>query len=130
MIEGTFASITTRSVPAQKKPYPPLAIAAESQKTQKMIKMKGTAVGFYFPEYMKELNFSGLHIHFITSDNKKGGHVLDFTTDSVTLKFMEAKDFYMILPNVETARFLDSIQARKSEKPKEPADIPAATAAE
>ena len=43
----------------------------------------------------------GLHLHFITSDRKHGGHVLDFALESGRLILDHTSDFYLELPEVE-----------------------------
>jgi acetolactate decarboxylase len=41
-------------------------------------------VGFRFPEYAKGINVSGWHLHFLTKDRKRGGHVLDIKFEKAT----------------------------------------------
>lgn len=86
MIEGEFDYVKTRSVPKQKKPYPPLAQVAKTQPTFEFKKVRGTMIGYRLPEYLKGVNVAGYHLHFITADRKAGGHVLDFTIRNVIVK--------------------------------------------
>ncbi len=37
----------------------------------------GTMLGFRFPEYAEGIEVSGWHLHFISQDRARGGHVLD-----------------------------------------------------
>ncbi len=37
----------------------------------------GTMVGFRFPEYAEGIEVSGYHLHFVSADRSRGGHVLD-----------------------------------------------------
>nr|WP_320162397.1 acetolactate decarboxylase [uncultured Methanoregula sp.] len=83
-VHGTFPSVTVRSVPAQQKPYPTLAEAARNQSVFTYTNMTGTIVGFYLPDIMKGLNMPGYHLHFISDDRTKGGHLLDFTSPAGT----------------------------------------------
>jgi len=78
-VHGTFPSVTVRSVPAQQKPYPTLADAAKNQSVFTYTDVKGTIVGFYLPDFMKGLNMPGYHLHFISDDRTRGGHLLGFT---------------------------------------------------
>jgi acetolactate decarboxylase len=39
----------------------------------------GTMVGFYCPEFMGQINVAGYHLHFISDDQKYGGHVMEFS---------------------------------------------------
>ena len=38
--------------------------------------VEGTMVGFRFPDYSEGIEVSGYHLHFITADRTRGGHVL------------------------------------------------------
>ena len=97
-IDGVFDYIKTRSVPKQKKPYPPLLEAVKHQTVFEYKNIKGTIAGLWCPSFVKELNVTGYHFHFIDEDRKAGGHLLE-------CKFKEAKvfidytsSFYMVLP--------------------------------
>lgn len=39
--------------------------------------IEGTLVCLYFPDYMDGINAPGWHLHFVSKDRKKGGHVFD-----------------------------------------------------
>jgi acetolactate decarboxylase len=71
-VDGRFEYVKTRSVPRQRKPYPPL----KDQPTFKLRDVSGSLIGFRFPDYAQGLNVSGYHFHFITADRSSGGHVL------------------------------------------------------
>lgn len=76
-ISGRFAHIKARSVPAQIKPYPPLIQVVKHQSVWQWQNIEGDLVGFYFPPYLKGLNVSGFHLHFISKDRTRGGHLLE-----------------------------------------------------
>ncbi len=76
-IAGNFKHLKVRSVPKQGKPYPKLGDVIKNQTVFELDNVKGTLVGFRFPEYMKGVNVPGYHFHFITVDRTAGGHVLD-----------------------------------------------------
>ena len=80
-IEGKFKKMITRSVPKQKKPYPQLKEVVKHQKVFKFGETSGTVVGFRSPQYVKGLNVTGYHLHYLTDNKKAGGHILDFVTD-------------------------------------------------
>ena len=46
-VDGTFPEVVVRAIPAQKKPYPPLAEAATHQVVTNLKNTTGTIVGFY-----------------------------------------------------------------------------------
>jgi acetolactate decarboxylase len=81
-VDGTFSYVKTRSVPMQKKPYPPLTEVVKMQPVFEFHNVRGTLVGFRMPEYFKGINMAGYHLHFISADRSGGGHLLDFTADS------------------------------------------------
>ena len=97
-IEGVFKKVLTRSVPRQKKPYQPLTEIVKTQPTFQFENVEGVIVGLRCPTFMKGINVTGYHLHFLTKDCKAGGHVLDFTTGQAVLKVDRISNFYMILP--------------------------------
>ncbi|HXV27729.1 MAG TPA: acetolactate decarboxylase [bacterium] len=97
-IEGVFDYVKTRSVPRQKKPYPSLTEIVKTQPTFEFHNVKGTFVGFRFPEYMGGLNVPDYHIHFITADRKGGGHVLDWQLGAAKVQIAQITDLEMSLP--------------------------------
>lgn len=76
-IHGTFDKLKVRSVPKQEKPFPALQEVLKNQTVFELKNVKGTLVGFRFPDHMKGFNFPGYHFHFITDDKTAGGHMLD-----------------------------------------------------
>ena len=76
-IEGTFASVQVRSIPKQDKPYVGLTEALKKQVVFNYQNIKGTAVGVWSPEYIGGILTPGYHLHWISSDRVKGGHMLD-----------------------------------------------------
>jgi acetolactate decarboxylase len=97
-IEGTFGSLKARSVPAQKKPYPPLADVVKIQSEFQFTNVKGTIVGFWLPAYMNGPNAGGYHMHFITDARDAGGHVLDCQPADVTVYLDETAEWVTQLP--------------------------------
>jgi len=77
-IDGDFRTMRTRSVARQGKPYPTLKEATRQQPEFAMGNVRGTIVGFRCPAYVKGVNVPGYHLHFLSSDQSCGGHVLGF----------------------------------------------------
>ncbi|NTV27563.1 MAG: acetolactate decarboxylase [Methanothrix sp.] len=100
-IDGTFDYIKTRSVPAQKKPYPTLSEAVKGQKVFEFTNVSGTLVGFRCPDFVKGVNVPGYHMHFITRDRSAGGHLLDFALENASVMVDNLSEFEMDLPNSE-----------------------------
>jgi len=105
-IEGIFDHVKTRSVPRQKKPFPPLTEVAKHQSYFEFDKTKGTMAGFWFPAYVKDINVAGFHLHFITDDRQAGGHVLDCTVSNVKIEIDYSRDLDLSLP--ETSGFYNA----------------------
>lgn len=98
-LHGKFKSAKTRSVPGQSEPYPPLGDVIEKQTTFDLQDVSGTIVGFYFPDYTKEINVVGYHLHFITDDRKAGGHLLECAVESGYMEIDDSEELYMVLPH-------------------------------
>ena len=79
-ISGTFDSLKVRSVVKQQKPYRPLIDVVKQQAVFNLNSITGLFVGFYAPSSVKSIMVKGLHLHFLSSDRKKGGHVLSVFT--------------------------------------------------
>lgn len=97
-LDGQFASVRVRSIPRQTRPYPRLADAAKQQKVYELKNVRGTLVGFRFPQYAAGINMPGWHLHFISDDRKHGGHVLDGQLSTGWADIGELRRFEMVLP--------------------------------
>ncbi|GJM07056.1 MAG: alpha-acetolactate decarboxylase [marine bacterium B5-7] len=74
-IDGEFPLIQLRNVCKQKKPYPSLVEVSKTQATFELKNVKGTLVGFWFPQYWAGIGVPGFHFHFVTDKRDLGGHV-------------------------------------------------------
>ncbi len=100
LIDGTFEYIKARSVPRQTKPYLPLAEVIKDQKIFEFHNVEGTIVAFRSPTFVNGgVNVPGYHMHFITGDRTKGGHLLECQTQSVHIQIDYSERFYMELPD-------------------------------
>ena len=82
-ISGTFKAVTVRTVGGQRVPHEGLAEVGEHQTSHTFTEsMRGTIIGFRSPAYMQGISVAGDHLHFISEDKKRGGHVLAFATDT------------------------------------------------
>ena len=107
-IKGDFSNITVRSVEKQEKPYKEFTdVAAVDQKVFNNTDQTGTLVAVYFPEYMNELNMHGWHLHFLSDDKTKGGHVLGFNGLKGSAQIDEIHEFNMILPTDDTFKTMN-----------------------
>jgi acetolactate decarboxylase len=98
-LDGWFSYVKTRSVPRQRKPYPPLAEVVQHQPTFEFHDVLGSLIGFRFPLYAQGLNVAGYHFHFITADRCAGGHVLKFRLAHGELRIDREADLQLELPS-------------------------------
>ena len=75
-IDGWFSYIKTRSVPRQEC-YRPLVEVAAEQPIFEFEEIPGTLGGFYTPEFLAALSVPGMHLHFLSADQRRGGHLLE-----------------------------------------------------
>lgn len=104
-IEGRFRFMKTRSVPAQSKPYPPLAEVAKQQPEFEFRDVEGVVIGFRSPAFVKGIGVPGYHLHFLTGDRSAGGHILGFTVQQAKVSIDRTGEFLLRLP--ETVDFSD-----------------------
>jgi acetolactate decarboxylase len=76
-LDGRFELVRARSVPAQEQPYRPLTEVVAAQHVFELHDVAGTMLGFRFPAYVEGIEVAGYHLHFISADRGRGGHVLD-----------------------------------------------------
>ncbi|HOO78212.1 MAG TPA: acetolactate decarboxylase [bacterium] len=98
-VSGRFESMKVRSVPRQDKPYPPLAEVTPHQSVFDHSDIPGRIVGFRLPGFLKGVNVSGYHLHFISSDGSVGGHILDFRSGKGTVSSAFCDSLCVLLPS-------------------------------
>ena len=102
-IDGTFKRLKVRSVPAQTKPYKPLAEVIKHQQTFVLENVEGTVVGFRLPPFVKGINVPGYHFHFLNLTRDAGGHILELETSSAVCRLDTLTKFTLILPEDQAA---------------------------
>ena len=82
-IDGEFEVVDARSEEAYHAIHVSLKdMLKETQKAFKFDNVSGTLVCVYYPDFMDGINAAGWHIHFISDDRQKGGHVFDLKMKS------------------------------------------------
>ena len=121
-IEGKFNYLKARSVPAQNKPYPLFSEVAKQQSVFEFRDIEGTLIGFRMPDYMQGVNVCGYHLHFLSRDKTRGGHVLECAVGTAQVKIDDLQQFVMALrqsPHFNNLDFsLGSDEVLKAEKSK------------
>jgi acetolactate decarboxylase len=97
-VTGRFPELHTRTVMAQKPPYPPLTQATEEQAETRFTDVTGTLVGFRTPDFEQGISVAGYHLHFLNSDRTGGGHVLDFSLEHGQVAVSGASQLHLSLP--------------------------------
>lgn len=106
-LKGKFRSVLVRSVGRQEKPYPPLTEVAKHQNTFTYQNLTGTLVGFWVPAYLGQLNLPSWHLHFLSDDTTKGGHLLDCAVEDAQLQIQPLYDLVVRLPHTPVFAGLD-----------------------
>ena len=114
-IDGTFKTMRTRSVPAQQRPFPTLKEVAATQPVFDLENVSGTIVGFRCPPYVAGVNVAGYHLHFLSQDGAKGGHVLGFELVTGTAQVDELDRFALQLPGTEDFATVNLARDRQAE---------------
>ncbi len=79
-VSGAFDSVSARSESAYKADHVTLKeMLATTQREFVFEKLDGTLVCVYHPDYMDGINAPGWHVHFLSEDRTRGGHVFDLS---------------------------------------------------
>ncbi len=109
-IDGHFASVRCRSVPKQSKPYRPLSEVLADQRVFSLPSpgapdgggerdgVEGTMVGFRFPNLGLGIGVPGYHLHFITRDRTRGGHVLGCDSERIAVEIEDLSELHVETP--------------------------------
>ncbi len=99
-IDGSFRRVSARSESGYRAHHVTLKDAlSETQKDFFFDDINGTLVCVYYPDYMDSINASGWHLHFISEDRKKGGHVFDVSMERGTAYFDKITNIELTLPH-------------------------------
>lgn len=97
-LDGRFDLVRARSVPRQEPPYRPLTEVVADQHVFELRNVEGTMLGFRFPAYAEGIEVAGYHLHFITADRSRGGHVLDSRSLGLRVRLDPSNDLHVELP--------------------------------
>lgn len=98
-MEGSWDTLVVRTFRQQTRPYPPLDSAVHKQVVDTLVNARGTMAGFRQPSYATGLSLPNYHLHFISEDRTRGGHVLAFTARQVRLQVSERPNFTVRMPS-------------------------------
>ena len=108
-VDGSFRGIRLRSVHRQHEPYPPLrdvvhdqtewTVAGGRDEGGREERVRGTVVGFRFPDLASGIEVAGYHLHFLADDRARGGHVLDLELLDGTARVDGAHELRVEVPD-------------------------------
>ena len=99
-IDGSFKRVCARSESGYRAHHVTLKEALSvTQRDFYFDDISGTLVCVYYPDYMDGINASGWHLHFVSEDRKKGGHVFDLSMEKGTAYFEKITNIEIILPH-------------------------------
>ena len=77
-IDGEFEKVDARSEEPYKSHHITLKEVLDKNQTAFVFEnIRGSLVGVYFPDHMDGINMPGWHLHFLSEDRTKGGHVFN-----------------------------------------------------
>ena len=98
-IDGSFEKIDARSEAPYRSHHVTLKTVLDSNQTAFVFEnIKGTMVGVYYPDYMDGINMPGWHMHFVSKDKTKGGHVFDVSMTEGTIRLDRINKIEINLP--------------------------------
>jgi acetolactate decarboxylase len=97
-LDGRFELVRARSVPRQSPPYRPLTEVVAEQHVFELRDIEGTMLGFRFPDYVEGIEVSGYHLHFISEDRRRGGHVLASRSNGLRVSLDPSSELHIELP--------------------------------
>ena len=109
---GRFTHMKVRTVRRQEQDGIGLAEVAKDEALFDLYDTSGDLVGFYLPGYVQGINASGWHLHFMDSDRKSGGHVVNFSIHEGLLHLCHATDYHICLP-ASTANVLSELDPNR-----------------
>ena len=102
-VTGEFEEVMVRSV-SRVEQGASLLYATRAQTTFTHHAIRGTLVGFWSPTHASSLNIPGYHLHFLSDDQRHGGHLLDLKATALEVEFDFQSNLRLALP--ETKEFL------------------------
>ncbi len=98
-IDGEFEKVDARSEAPYRSHHITLKeILSRNQEAFIFENIRGSLVGVYFPDYMDGINMPGWHLHFLSEDRSKGGHVFDVCMRKGEARVDKITNIYINLP--------------------------------
>jgi acetolactate decarboxylase len=104
-VRGNFRRVKYRTA-CKAEPGESLVEATSHQAEFNAEHVTGTLIGFWTPMYARTINVPGYHLHLLSDDRERGGHVLEIEADEVEVSLATENHLSLALP--ETASFLQA----------------------
>ena len=99
-IDGKFRSLSARSERPCRTDHTSLSDLMDViQNEFRFEDISGTLVCIYYPDYMDGLNAAGWHLHFVSEDRLKGGHVMGLEMLDGTVYITKINSIEVRLPD-------------------------------
>jgi acetolactate decarboxylase len=99
-VDGYFDYVHTRAM-CRTREGVPLVQASSVQPEFEFHDIQGTLVGFWTPEYARTFNVPGYHLHFVSDDRTRGGHLLQCRGSNLRLQIQREGNYHIALPETE-----------------------------
>ena len=99
-INGSFERVCARSETGQLTQHITLKeMLKNNQRDFIFDEVEGTLICVYYPDYMDGINAPGWHLHFLSEDKTRGGHVFDLSLKSGEAEMDKISRIEIRLPN-------------------------------
>jgi acetolactate decarboxylase len=113
-LEGTFTEVVARAPRKMDSADEAISKVLDTQSVFTFPQIEGTMVGFWCPQFVNGLNVGGWHMHFLSKDKTRGGHVLSYGIGQINVSVMEMMNFEVMLPH-ESAFFEANLNLDRAE---------------
>ena len=98
-IDGEFEKVDARSEEPYRSHHITLKEVLDKKQTSFVFEnIRGSLVGVYFPDHMDGINMPGWHLHFLSEDRTKGGHVFNVVMKKGTVRLDKISRIEIDLP--------------------------------
>lgn len=107
-MRGTFPFVHVRSCfKVEDKPYPTLPEVASCQREFRYADERGWVVGVWVPAYLDGINLPGWHLHYLSDDRARGGHLLGLSIGRAEGRIESFSRYEMVMPGNAEFKKLD-----------------------
>jgi acetolactate decarboxylase len=103
----TFSYLKYRSTAKQEMPYPPLSQVIATQSIFEPTNITGTFVGVRLPNFINGVYAPGYHLHFISDNLVKGGHILELKLADASVQIQNLSQMQIMMPESDGAKKVD-----------------------